>query len=142
MILSRVVVHDISLTFAQTLTLASFYCVFTSDGPARKRWLLLFYGAAALAVVKGDVPSDRVEVFVPLRGHVDFAQETKRLARELEKVNKESTAVQKKLANPEFLKKAPEEVVKKERLKLEGLTGKKTKIEAGLERIKGLIGQG
>jgi valyl-tRNA synthetase len=91
---------------------------------------------AAFAIAKGN--GSRVEVFVPLKGHVDFDRETKRLVRELEKVKKESTTVQNKLANPDFLKKAPAEVVEKERIKLEGLMGKKAKIEAGLERIKGL----
>jgi valyl-tRNA synthetase len=83
-----------------------------------------------------------VEVFVPLKGHVDFDRETNRLTRELEKVIKESTAVQKKLANEDFLKKAPAEVVEKERIKLDGLVGKRDKIEAGLERIKGLTKEG
>jgi valyl-tRNA synthetase len=91
---------------------------------------------AAFAIAKGN--GSRVDVFVPLKGHVDFDRETKRLARELEKVKKESTTVHNKLANPDFLKKAPAEVVEKERIKLEGLMGKKVKIEAGLERIKGI----
>jgi valyl-tRNA synthetase len=99
-------------------------------------------GGAAFAIAKGDGPLQRVEVFVPLKGHVDFDRETNRLTRELEKVIKESTAVQKKLANEDFLKKAPAEVVEKERIKLDGLVGKRDKIEAGLERIKGLTKEG
>jgi 4-amino-4-deoxy-L-arabinose transferase-like glycosyltransferase len=55
-VLSRVVVHDISLAFAQALTLAAFYCALTTEGPSRRRWLLLFYAAAGLAVLaKGPV---------------------------------------------------------------------------------------
>ncbi len=94
--------------------------------------------SAALAIAKGD--ASRVEVFVPLKGFVDFERETKRLTRELEKVLKESEAVKKKVANEGFLKKAPPEIVEKERLKLEGLIEKKVKIEAGLERIKEIAG--
>lgn len=97
--------------------------------------------SAALAIAKGGAEGDsRIEVFIPLKGLVDFERETGRLTRALEKVIKESSAVEKKVSNEAFLKKAPPQIVEKVRLKLDGLMEKKAKIEAGLERIKQIAG--
>ncbi len=84
---------------------------------------------------------DGAEVFVPLAGHVDFELEFKRLDRELKKLLGELSGVEKKLSNEEFLKKAPGEVVEKERVRLKSLTEKRARIEEGLERIKGFLGR-
>jgi 4-amino-4-deoxy-L-arabinose transferase-like glycosyltransferase len=80
-VLSRIVVHDISLTFAQTLTLASFYCALTAKGGTRKRWLLLFYASAALAVLaKGPigllVPALVIGLFLLLTRRWDLIRQT------------------------------------------------------------------
>jgi 4-amino-4-deoxy-L-arabinose transferase-like glycosyltransferase len=81
LVLSRVVVHDISLTFAQTGTLACFYFVFTTGGVVRKRWLLLFYAAAAVAVLaKGPVgvvlPALIIGLFLLLIRRWDLIRQT------------------------------------------------------------------
>ena len=57
------------------------------------------------------------EIFLPLRGMMDIAQERKRLNGEL--VQKESflTRIQRKLQNPNFVSRAPAAVVKRERNK-------------------------
>jgi valyl-tRNA synthetase len=79
-----------------------------------------------------------VEVFVTLKGHVDFDLEIKRLTKGLEKARGEHSAVEKKLANDAFVKKAPPEVVEKERVKLGAMVEKISKLETGLERIRKL----
>ncbi|MBE9536248.1 MAG: valine--tRNA ligase [Proteobacteria bacterium] len=85
---------------------------------------------AATAVV-GDL-----EIYVPLKGNVDFDEEEKRLQKEIAKVEKDLIFLKKKLANEDFMARAPEAVVAKDRKKAEDLESKKTTLEEGLERIK------
>ena len=93
----------------------------------------------AVSALAGSRAGGRVlEVFVPLGAHVDFDVESKRLKKNLDKVMDEKASLEKKLSNDGFLKKAPEEVVAKEREKLRALEEKREKLSSGLERIKGL----
>ncbi len=85
--------------------------------------------ASAMAV------SDLVEVFVPLGGLIDFEEERARLLKSLKKVQSEMSAVSRKLANENFIQKAPAEVVEKERQRREDLRSKTQKIEAGLQAL-------
>lgn len=80
-----------------------------------------------------------MEIFVPLKGVIQFEEEQKRLEKELEKVRKERTQIDKKLSNEDFLQKAPAEVVGKEKEKLKALAEKAEKLESHLTRIKGLM---
>ncbi len=82
---------------------------------------------AATAVENG------VEIFMPLQGLIDFGKEKMRLERELANIEKELVRVGKKLENPNFLNKAPKEVVAKERAKQEEYLAKKDTLQ---ERIK------
>ena len=79
--------------------------------------------AAAKAVV------DQVDIFMPLAGIIDFAEEAKRLDRELEKLGKEVNQAQRKMSNEDFLAKAPAEVVAKEQAKLQAQTDKLQKLK-------------
>lgn len=85
--------------------------------------------AAASAVVSG------CELFVPLQGVVDFKQELARIEKQLLKVVKAGSGLKKKLANENFLSKAPAEVVAKEREKLAELEEKEKK----LNQLKGRL---
>jgi valyl-tRNA synthetase len=79
--------------------------------------------------------------FVSLRTEeiwVDFAQEIQRLEKEIGKLVKELTGIEKKLSNPGFLSKAPEPVVAEVREKEGLLSEKKKKLTATLEKIKAL----
>ena len=76
------------------------------------------------------------EIFVPLAGLVDFAQEAVRLAKELKKTEKEFSGVSKKLGNEKFLAKAPAEVIEKEQKKHEELTLKIEKIRASIRTLE------
>ena len=95
---------------------------------------------AVSALAAGDGERMGAEVFVPLAGLIDFEVETKRLQKELDKLLGEYSGIQKKLANEDFLGKAPKEVVEKERQRLTALLEKKIKLEAGVERIRSLRG--
>jgi valyl-tRNA synthetase len=83
---------------------------------------------------------DNVEIFLPLTGIIDFAEEARRLEKELQKLTKDLDQAQRKLSNEDFLAKAPPEVVAKEKEKLAGWTEKLTKLKTHRERIRGLIG--
>jgi len=60
-----------------------------------------------------------MEILVPMAGLIDPEAELKRLAREMEKLEKDIARIEGKLGNASFVDKAPEAVVAKEREKLE-----------------------
>ena len=70
---------------------------------------------AMTAVVEG------VEIFLPLAGMVDLDLELKRLQKELATLEEERKRLTGKLANEQFVTKAPPAVVEKERKKLAAL---------------------
>jgi valyl-tRNA synthetase len=77
------------------------------------------------------------EIFLPLAGMVDVEQTIARLKAELKKLNAEVERVEKKLANPGFVSKAPAEVVGKERKKGEEYKEKREKVLARLKEMEG-----
>ncbi|SMB92614.1 valyl-tRNA synthetase [Thermanaeromonas toyohensis ToBE] len=77
-----------------------------------------------------------VEVYLPLEGLVDYEKEITRLEKELATTQKELARVQGKLANPDFLAKAPAEVVEKERNKAEELQAKEEALRQRLSSLK------
>ena len=60
-----------------------------------------------------------MEILIPLAGLIDKDAELTRLAREIDKINKDIERIEAKLANPAFADKAPAEIVGREREKLE-----------------------
>jgi valyl-tRNA synthetase len=76
-----------------------------------------------------------LQIFLPVEGLVDVEKEVERIKREMSKVSKDVELSQKKLSNPEFLERAPEEVVEKEKEKFEEFSLKKQKIEELLEKL-------
>jgi len=85
---------------------------------------------AALAVIEG------AEVHVPLAGLVNLQEETKRLEKEIGKVANEFAGVQRKLSDPKFIERAPEEVVEKDRDRAAQLEEKRQSLERSLERLR------
>ncbi len=83
-----------------------------------------------------------VDLILPLAGLLDFAEEERRLSREMEKLAKELGQVQKKLANEDFLAKAPAAVVARDRERLAALTEKLAKLQSHQQRLQTLRGQG
>ncbi|XCN72490.1 MAG: valine--tRNA ligase [Candidatus Electrothrix aestuarii] len=94
----------------------------------------------------GTVPDDAghiltetgVEVFVPLKDLIDVEAELDKLARDRKKIEQELKRVQGKLGNEKFLNNAPDDVVEKERGKLEELEIRLAKNEESSERMEKL----
>jgi valyl-tRNA synthetase len=60
----------------------------------------------------------QIEILLPLAGLIDIAEEEKRLAKEIAKVQKDVDFFNKKLGNEKFVANAPPEVLEKDRAKL------------------------
>jgi valyl-tRNA synthetase len=82
-------------------------------------------------VVRGDL------IALPLAGVVDLAAERTRLQKEIAKVTADIARIDAKLANADFLARAPEEVVEGEREKREEADGRRAKIGEALTRLGG-----
>jgi valyl-tRNA synthetase len=89
--------------------------------------------AAATVLVDG------ATVYVLLEGIIDFTQEQIRLEKEIGKLSKELSGMNKKLGNEDFLKKAPAEVVDGVREKHAAMIEKQHALEATMERIKAMM---
>jgi valyl-tRNA synthetase len=74
-------------------------------------------------------------VALPLEGVIDFATETARLKKELERIEKESTAIAGRLGNSGFVAKAPEEVLAETRERKAELDMQRTKTAEALKRL-------
>ncbi len=92
------------------------------------------------AVVKPKVSASSMlsgaEVIVPLEGLMDFGEEKKRVEKELKKIEKEIIFLNKKLSNPNFVDRAPADVIEKDRQKHQDLSEKKTKLQVHLNTIE------
>jgi len=86
---------------------------------------------AMTAVVTG------AELFLPLAGLIDIAQEIARLEKELQTLHGEVARIEKKLANEGFMAKAPEKVIEEEKAKLADYSEKRDKVIARLAELKG-----
>lgn len=86
---------------------------------------------AMTAVVTG------ADLFLPLSGLIDIAQEIARLEKELDHLNKEVERVEKKLSNEGFVAKAPAKVIEEERAKQQDYAQKRDKVLARIDELKG-----
>ena len=87
-------------------------------------------GAVQL-VIRGEVAA------LPLKGVIDLAAESARLAKEMAKADADIARVDAKLNNANFVARAPEEVVEEEKEKREEAQARKAKIAEAMERLKG-----
>ncbi len=76
-----------------------------------------------------------VEIFVPMQGLIDVEKERKKLEKERAKLEKEIKKTEGKLGNKNFLDRAPEEIVEKERGKLSEARARMAKIEENLRQL-------
>jgi valyl-tRNA synthetase len=72
---------------------------------------------------------------IPLEGIIDIAEEKARLSKTLEKLEKDLNGLRGRLANPNFLASAKEEVVDETREKLEQGEDEAGKLRAALARL-------
>jgi valyl-tRNA synthetase len=75
-------------------------------------------------------------VALPLQGIIDLAAETARLEKERAKAEAEINRIDTKLANPDFIARAREEVVEADREKREEAVTRRAKILEALQRLK------
>lgn len=85
--------------------------------------------SSAVAVVR------EAEIYVPLKGLIDVEKEKERLTKSLEKTLADLDRTNKKLANEEFLSKAPADVVAKEKAKKEDMEAMKAKLEKNIAML-------
>jgi valyl-tRNA synthetase len=85
----------------------------------------------AATFIAGDI-----EIYVPLKGLVDVAAESAKLAKEKEKVEMKLRQINGKLGNAKFLANAPADVVEKEKEKKDELDARLAKIAEAQEKLK------
>jgi valyl-tRNA synthetase len=76
-----------------------------------------------------------LEIYVPLAGLIDVDAERERLTKELARVEQELAGMLRKLENPNFVAKAPPDVVEKDRARVDELKARKAKLQENLTRI-------
>ena len=98
--------------------------------------------ASALSPLTGDMPRGAVQVVMdeatlvlPLADVVDLAAERARLDKERGKAMVEAGKVAQKLANADFIARAPEDVVEENRARLQAAQDEISRLEAALQRI-------
>ncbi|MCD6098071.1 valine--tRNA ligase [bacterium] len=86
-------------------------------------------GAVGSAIM-GDV-----ELYIPLAGLVDIESEVRRIRKEIERLSGILSSTQRRLSDANFTKKAPEEVVDRERKKVDELRAKIDKLNRTLSEL-------
>src|SRR6266545_4074334 len=109
------------------------------------RWIDVILRLARLSSlsVLPTVPQGSVQLLVrgevvalPLVGVIDFAAEEARLQKEMARALSDIARVDAKLANADFMRRAPQEVVESEREKREEADGRRRKFEEALQRLR------
>ncbi|MHB8882027.1 MAG: valine--tRNA ligase [Thermodesulfovibrionales bacterium] len=78
---------------------------------------------------------DFVEVYIPLEGLLDLDLEIERLRKEEDKLDEAMSFVNKKLMNEDFLKRAPREIIAKEKEKYEESLRKKERLRENMKKL-------
>lgn len=84
----------------------------------------------ALATFVGDI-----EIYLPLADLIDVEAEKKRLTEEIEELERYFFHLDRKLTDKQFVKNAPQEIVQKERKKLEEAERKRAKLQKQWEHL-------
>lgn len=77
-----------------------------------------------------------VEIFIPLKDIINIPEEIARLEKRLNRIKNKLNTIFKKINNEDFLSKAPEEVIKKERNKADDLRDISQKLESNLKALR------
>jgi valyl-tRNA synthetase len=99
--------------------------------------------ASAVSALSGDVPKgsaqavlDEATIVLPLEGVIDIAVERARLGKERDKLAADAKKTAQKLANADFVSRAPEEVVAENRERLETAQSEIARLQAALDRLE------
>jgi valyl-tRNA synthetase len=93
--------------------------------------------AAAPSTPTAKLLAGRAELYLPLEGLLDLDEERARLERELANLGAERSRAEAKLANPQFLEKAPAPVVAKARERLAEVDQALAKVRAQQTELSG-----
>jgi len=77
----------------------------------------------------------KTELFVPLKGLIDLDREREKLLKEAERLRNMVAVIEKKLANENFLSRAPAEVVEKERQKKQSCLETLARVESNMAQL-------
>jgi valyl-tRNA synthetase len=98
--------------------------------------------ASKVAPISGDMPKDSAQleldestVVVPLTGLIDVDAERARLSRDRSRAAQEAEKLEQKLANPDFVRRAPEEIVEDNRERLREARNQIGRLDLALSRI-------
>ena len=78
---------------------------------------------------------DKLEIFIPLAGLIDLEVEKQRMKKEIDRISRQISGLEKKLTNENFLNKAPENVVNQEKEKMTNFNEKLKKLNANFNRL-------
>jgi len=76
------------------------------------------------------------EIYVPVEGLLNIDAEIDRLIKEKTKVEESLRSLDRKLLNEDFLKRAPKEIIEKERARYRDLVLKGERLEGSIKRLK------
>ncbi|MEE9298033.1 MAG: valine--tRNA ligase [Acidimicrobiia bacterium] len=120
--------------------------LYDPDGAAAEWWNDQFESLAAVAPVPLSEPpsgapharvvAGQVQAFISLEGVVDVDAERERLARAIAELEASLAQSDKKLGNPQFVEKAPRDVVAKEEEKADASRARLEKLEAQLAELR------
>lgn len=79
---------------------------------------------------------DMLEVYLPLHGVLDTEAEIERLLKEKKKIDESLLQAGKKLLNEDFLKRAPKDIIDKERTKYDDLILRNERLETGINKLR------
>ncbi len=99
--------------------------------------------ASDVAPLDGEMPKgsaqivlDEATVVIPLAGLIDLEAERARLGRERAKAAQEGAKLEQKLANADFVRRAPPEVVEENRERLAAIHAEMARLDAALRRLE------
>ena len=94
------------------------------------------------AEISDDIPKDAAQgivdeatVILPLGGVIDVEQERSRLVREIAKIEDEIGKIEKKLSNPQFVSRAPTEIIEENRGRRDEFATARAKLSEALDRL-------
>jgi valyl-tRNA synthetase len=91
--------------------------------------------AGALPKGAAQIVIDEATVVLPLAGLIDLDAERARLARERDRAAQEADKMARKLANADFVARAPAEIVAENRERLDGFQAEMARLDAALRRL-------
>jgi valyl-tRNA synthetase len=91
--------------------------------------------ADAVPKSSAQIVLDETTIALPLEGIIDFDAEKKRLAKELEKIAKDTGVIDGRMNNAAFVAKASPEVLEESRERKAELEGMKAKVEEAIKRL-------